>query len=297
MYYNNFRRILRGLDKMHCPTKRLYKILYADIMNNLNETFELAKSSMNETPLKEKYLKNKIWIMWWQGLDEAPLLVVNNYRRLNRIFGSKNVILITKKNYKRYTNISPVIINKVKNGEITFTFWSDIVRYNLLFNNGGLWIDSTVIVSRKIKDYLEQHCNDKFISLSNVKDEYRFISNENWTGWFIGGQRDYKLFRFMNTFFEVYFENHNSQVDYFLVDDAVYFFYKENEAFRKNIKSLMLDWDCYLFFRNYHSIDTEKLFKLFNMERRFCVQKLTYKIQNNEPKSLYNLATNYKNIH
>ena len=46
--------------------------------------------------LREEKVEQKIWVMWWQGEENAPRLVINNLNRLRSIFGTDNVILITK---------------------------------------------------------------------------------------------------------------------------------------------------------------------------------------------------------
>lgn len=281
--------------ELKMPMKKAYFFYHHFILKLLLDDLYQAKSEMSEIQLNKKFFPNKIWVMWWQGLDNAPQLVLNNIKRLYSIFGENNVIVITQNNFEKYTKIQSFLYDKTKKGEITFALWSDIIRYNLLFNNGGLWVDSTVILANNVKEYLESLKETSFVSLCNKQDDCRYISNNKWSGWFIGGSRDYKLFRFIVSFFDVYFKNHNKQIDYFLVDDAVYYFYMQNKQFRRTISEQSLDWNPYLFANNYKSKDSVKLIHLFNTMRKYSIQKFSYKIKYNTSKeSLFNLL-NSKN--
>lgn len=274
---NGSRKFLRVLDKLKLPTKNLYAGYYKLILKVLQRSLEKSYFSYNDHVLKESSVADKIWVMWWQGLDIAPQIVKNNVARLQEIFGKESVVIITKDNYEEYTNISSELVGRLEQGKITFTLWSDIIRYNLLMNNGGLWIDSTVVVAKRfLKDYGKQ-IQSTFFSLCNQKNDYRFISYGKWTGWFIGGRRGFPLFKFVTSFFEEYFSDHETQYDYYLVDDAVKYFYLRNEEFSKLVQSISDNWDPYLFIRNIDSLDTEKILYNFENDNRFYIQKFTYK--------------------
>lgn len=284
---NKFSLVLNLIYKTRIPTKRVYAWYHRLIVSILLDDLKQAESEMLKVQLTKEHLENKVWVMWWQGLDNAPSLVVNNVERMYRIFGKDRVIVVTKDNFEKYTNIPDHVYDKLKDKSISFTLWSDIVRYNLLLNNGGLWIDSTVVLSNLIKKYLEQLGKLPFISLCNIQNDYRYISDNKWVGWFIGGERNYDLFRFVVSFFNVYFSNHRSQMDYFIVDDAVYFFYKGNEKFRDIVNKQLTSWDPYLFLKKYKSTEIEDILNAFDNKREYSVQKFSYKIKCNSKTSLY----------
>lgn len=277
--------VLNYLGKLGIPTKKIYQNYHKKILSMIAKDLISAKNSMEKIKLREEKVEQKIWVMWWQGEENAPRLVINNLNRLRSIFGTDKVILITEKNFKNYTNIESFLYEKLQIGDITFALWSDIVRYNLLMNNGGLWIDSTVVLSKQFYDYYEKIKNKSFVSICNKEEDHKYISNNKWTGWLLGGQRNYELFRFVVSFFNTYYKNHTNQVDYFLVDDAVYFFYQNNVSFRKLIDEQLLEWNPYLFAQEYESTDVQRLMNLFNTERKYSVQKFSNKIKYNSKRS------------
>lgn len=282
--------LLNYLYKAKLPMKKAYSLYHHIIIKILSDDLHQAEEEMSNVKLSKGYVSNRVWVMWWQGLDNAPQIVHNNIARLYSIFGRTSVIVITQKNFRKYTNIQSFLYNKLLDKKISYALWSDIVRYNLLFNNGGLWIDSTVIVSSNVKERLRKLKRNDFISLCNKKEDYRYISNNKWSGWFIGGKRNYELFRFIVSFFNVYFRNHYEQIDYFLVEDAVYFFYIRNHSFRQVINKQTYDWEPYLFADNYKSNNLSELLHLFNTDMRYSIQKFSYKIEYNSDKnSLFSL--------
>lgn len=52
--------------------------------------------------------------------------------------------------------IPSVAIRKYEEGKVSLTELTDIMRMNLLYQNGGLWVDTTVLVTEQITNqYVE----------------------------------------------------------------------------------------------------------------------------------------------
>ena len=99
-----------------------------------------------EIPIEERKRGDKIWTCWFQGMDNAPLLCQVGSSRMKQLFGEDNVVIITEENYKEYVDLPDYIIEKWKDGTISYTHFSDIIRYCLLYAYGGTWIDSTILI-------------------------------------------------------------------------------------------------------------------------------------------------------
>ena len=54
-------------------------------------------------------LKNKIWMCWWQGLDNAPEIVKACVDSVRRNAGNREVIIITDKNVREYVSFPQCI--------------------------------------------------------------------------------------------------------------------------------------------------------------------------------------------
>ena len=265
------------LEKIH-SLKFTYKILFKYIRFSLKKDLEKTnaeyKIGINDA---NKKIPNKFWIMWWQGLDKAPSLIRQNVKRLQYFFGEQNVFIITKENYQEYTNISKTIIDKFNNNNISFTSLSDIIRFNVLKNYGGFWIDSTVALSNKFVEYFKKETKGPFFSICNVNGNYHNISVSKWTIWFIGGVPNYDLFNYLDKFYEIYYTNHNKSIDYFLTDDVISYYYLKNLAFQNYCKKLSRTWYPYYFVSKFDKKFKQIYLSMFNNNIDYSVQKLTYK--------------------
>jgi len=140
-----------------------------------NKTFELIRLSIHQklvlryrkvvrksgdelqtiTPENFQKLTHKtVWLCWLQGIDDAPDMVKRCYDSVNEIEGMK-VIVIDSSNFMDHVDFPSYIIEKWNSGIITHTHFSDLLRLELLYTHGGVWLDSTVYCSStKLPQYL-----------------------------------------------------------------------------------------------------------------------------------------------
>ena len=126
----------RQLRKQQAITEILQK-KYAYLINK--HSCKLYKS-----PLCYSGENGPIWTFWWQGEQAMPPIVRICYQSLLRNAGTHPVHLITKENIDKYIEFPSHIMKKVRNGHITLTHFSDILRMCLLYQYGGLWMDATI---------------------------------------------------------------------------------------------------------------------------------------------------------
>lgn len=222
--------VAKVLHKLEFPSKisRIYnkhrhQVIKSKLELVLNYSKNLAYKNIEEKKKKEN--SNIIWIFWWQGENKMPAIVKKCYKSILRNRGKRRVILVTKDNVKNISTIPNYIYIKIEKKEITLTHFSDILRFNLLDNYGGLWVDATIYVTQSL-DRVDTH--SLFTCSGYSKENYFNISYGRWTGFFIGGPAQLKIFHFMNVFFEVYWKYNNKLIDYFLIDYALDYAWKYN---------------------------------------------------------------------
>lgn len=104
----------------------------------------------------DEKLRNKIWICWWQGIDNAPEIVKACVNTIKRNAGEYEVIVITDNNYKDYVQFPDWLEEKRKKGVFSRTHYSDLLRMSILAKYGGIWIDSTFFCTgRSFDDYMK----------------------------------------------------------------------------------------------------------------------------------------------
>ncbi len=110
---------------------------------------------------------NKVWVCWFQGMDNAPPIVKKCVQSISEQVGNENLTIITMDNIEDYVTLPKYIVEKWKKGIISNTHLSDILRLELLINHGGLWLDATTFITGEIPEYI--YDNDLFM--------YRLSSN------------------------------------------------------------------------------------------------------------------------
>lgn len=111
-----------------------YNYTEKKILSSL-EASELYIQSADET---EGNNSGIIWVFWWQGFNNMPPIVRQCVKSIKNNSGNHSVIIVSKENIYKYTNISQNIFDELFKGNMTITHFSDIVRFNLLSNHGGL---------------------------------------------------------------------------------------------------------------------------------------------------------------
>lgn len=213
--------------------KKYNTLRHKKIIKRITPILEEAYGSLNDE-LVENTSSQKIWIFWWQGSTKMPFLVKKCYQSIIKYRGKRQVILITKDNIHKYTTIPNYIYKKVSERKISLTHLSDILRFNLLSTMGGLWIDATVYATGS----LDVFDTKKLLTCGGYsEDGYFNVSRGRWTGFFIGGPKNLKLFRFMDNFFKIYWKYNDKLIDYFLIDYALNFVWnKDISKFRSSEK-------------------------------------------------------------
>lgn len=170
-----------------------------------------ANYSRDKYPMKKS---NKVWACWMQGMEQAPDLVQRCYRSLKENLKDKEVVLLTEDNLGQYVKIPDFILDKLHKGIITRTHFSDILRVELLIQNGGTWIDATVFCSGgDIPKYMME---DEFFIFQNLKPGSDG-SAINMSSWFMTAWSNQKFLLATRELLYAYWKRNNRMIDYFLL--------------------------------------------------------------------------------
>jgi len=69
-----------------------------------------------------------IWVLWFQGIENAPEVVKICYESLLKYCPQKNIILLSEENLNDYISLPKYVEDKYQQGIISRTHYSDIVR-------------------------------------------------------------------------------------------------------------------------------------------------------------------------
>lgn len=177
----------------------------------IEENFELIKLRA-ESILENKYylnIEDPVFVWWAQGVNQAPTLVQKMIYKMQAVFRERLVIL-NEKNLSFYVTV-PTQMEKIAN--LYRAHYSDYIRVALLSKYGGVWIDSTVLVSneRYIQKWLEEVKSERSIGLQNFEDPYRISS------WFIIAGNSKRPFALLQSAFELYWKKNDVLSEYFML--------------------------------------------------------------------------------
>lgn len=179
---------------------------------------------------QKKEFSDKIWICWFQGIENAPDIVKKCYNSVKNNLSNKEIILITEKNMSDYVSFPDYIMKKWKAGIITNTHMTDLLRLELLSKYGGMWLDATVFCSRKIEEIPEYYFNSNLFMYQCLKPgrdgHATYISS-----WLISAKSNNKILMATQYLCYEYWKKNNKMIDYFLLHDflsIVLEFYEED---------------------------------------------------------------------
>ena len=157
-----------------------------------------------------------IWTMWWQGEANMPPVVKACVNSMRQHSNGAEVIVLEKDNLSDYIEIPAVIKEKFEGNNITITHLSDIIRFELLYKYGGLWLDSTVMVSEDIPVWIYEA--DFYTIKNGTGGDYKNIAKERWTAFVIGSKKGNPVISGVRWLFQEYWKEHGKLVCYYLID-------------------------------------------------------------------------------
>ena len=186
-------------------------------------------------PECDNALRHKIWVCWWQGLENAPEIVKACIKSIKRHAGPYEVICITKKNYRNFIQFPDWIEEKREHGVFSITHFSDILRMSLLAKYGGIWVDATFFcVGVGFETYMEQ----PLWSIKRPDYKHGSVACGNFSGFSLGcSQENRWMFGVIRDFLFNYWKDNEKLIDYLLIDYAVVLAQRHNakiaEAFKR----------------------------------------------------------------
>ena len=267
--------LLLGRDKKALDILRLsaqYKIKKNLEKKYKNEIDEFQSNYADNMPHDTS---NKVWVCWFQGLDNAPDLVKKCYKSLKQNLTDREIILITNNKKSDYVKFLKFILDKWKSGQITHTHMTDLLRLELLIRYGGMWIDATVLCTsnrKKIPDYFFNSDLFLYQTLKPGRDgQAQPISS-----WLISAKTNNKILMMTRYLCYEYWKKNDELVDYFLFHDFVVIALEHNEESWKKIIPIDNAAQHMLLLRLFDKYD-ENIWRAIKSHTPF--HKLTYKFE------------------
>lgn len=155
-----------------------------------------------------------IWVAWWQGLDaKTPPVITACIDSIRRHAGGREVIVVTRDNYAQYADIDPVLVRRREEGTLTINAFCNALRVKLLYEHGGVWLDSTL--------YLTADLGPAFAELpfcSIHAEAHGQYPACRWTTYCLAAVKGNPLMKYIYDCFVVTFRRIAAVPEYFLFD-------------------------------------------------------------------------------
>lgn len=233
-------------------------------------------------------LRNKIWICWWQGIENAPEIVKVCVDSIKRNAGKCGVIFITEDNYKDYVWFPDWVEEKRKAGVFSRTHYSDLLRMNILSKYGGIWMDSTFFCT---KPCFEEYMQYPLWSIKRPDYLHCSVAGGYFSGNSLGCCYENRwMFKVIFDFFCQYWKENDKLIDYLLVDYAVVLAQRHDSQIADTFERIQPNnrW-CDELFKVLGQPFDEELWQRISEDT--CLYKLTWK--QNFAKEVYGKETFY----
>lgn len=214
---------------------------------------------------------NKIWWLWFQGIDNAPKIVKQCFLSVDKWKGNYEVVMLTKNNLFDYVHMPEMIVNKWLNGDICNAHFADICRVCLLADYGGIWIDSTVLLTGEISKEISN--SDVFFYKSSFLD----LSETKISNWLISAKCNNPLICSIRATLFKYWSNEVSVPDYYIFHLFVNALVEHSDELKREFEQIPYLSNTYphllqyKFYNDFNLKEWEHILKCSN------VHKLTYK--------------------
>ncbi|HFU3805245.1 TPA: capsular polysaccharide synthesis protein, partial [Streptococcus suis] len=182
---------------------------------NLLDKLPVSKTYKLSPP--NKYME-RIWICWLQGEEHAPKLVKCCIKSIQDSFPNHTITILTEQNISEFLTLPDHVWNRFHNNEISKTHFSDLLRMNLISQQGGLWIDATVFMTRPINN---NFFNFDFNSLHHDSPSHYGVFSEFWISYFFYAKPNNKLVQYCAQLLNEYTMKYPRFHDYFIMDYCI----------------------------------------------------------------------------
>lgn len=127
----------KKITYFYTKKKQIWLDLY--IEKKYNYVINKYKKSPESNKIVDSFC---IWCFWGQGENRMPDLVKACYKQM--VYNNPGKVrFLTLSNVDDYVKLPSIVYKKLKEGNLLYAHFSDILRNALLAKYGGLWLDLT----------------------------------------------------------------------------------------------------------------------------------------------------------
>lgn len=216
--------------------KQLNKIIEEYLWGEVISSPTISSDFSSVQPIGEN---SPIWMLWWQGIGNAPDIVQACIRSVKQHADSHPVITLDQNNWKRYINLDHAQLHAFQTSRFTLAHLSDIFRVELLKKYGGIWMDSTLFMTGPFdKRLASSPLWTTHIQHVPASIHWSDSWSKLWSGYFIAAGPQNPLFIFVSEALRQYWRNNDCLIDYLLLDRLISLAYQHYPIIKQELDNI-----------------------------------------------------------
>jgi hypothetical protein len=119
-----------------------------------------------------------IWQFWDNPTGQkTPEIVKSSLESVRKFKGGFHHKILDNYTMGNYSDLPGYVIDRLKNGQMSYAHFADLLRLNLLKNHGGIWLDATAYMTGFIPQYIVSEDFFVFLTGERTQFPYSFMQN------------------------------------------------------------------------------------------------------------------------
>jgi tetratricopeptide (TPR) repeat protein len=212
----NVERRLLDVDVRRFPARRRYARFVTAHLDEIRERASAGRQvDADQRPL--------VWVYWGQGIANAPAVVKRCHEELMRHHAEDEVVVLDDGLVPHYVEIPEIARRRTAQN---LTKFSDVLRLELLSRYGGVWLDATCFVRRRLPDLLPELLPSGFFAFRYRKARI--------SSWFLASEPNHPVVAMTREAQYVFWENFRRPFDYYLLHHLLESLYYVDDDFRES---------------------------------------------------------------
>lgn len=263
--YNLCKRARKLFDLSHFSFESV-------LMRYLYRLLSLPERNTYERSFVTESNRKYIWVFWAQGEKGMPPIVSKCYQSIKEHTRKEDLVLLSMDNIEQFVQLPSIIYDRLRDKAITYTHFSDILRFALLKEYGGWWIDATIFLTADLP------ATNSLFTIKNPFDRV-IVSKNLWSSflWYLPPNHPLAIFAYDSLI--KYWERNAFVINYLLTDFVILFYYRHNKSFRHEIDSIKESNHYIYFFQSEEALMPFDANRWKDLQKDTTFFKTTYKIK------------------
>lgn len=247
---------------------------FADVIKKYENEPIYPKDSFEEDD------KPTIWI-YWNDISHIPPMVKSCMTLIRKNSNGCRVVVVSEDKVSDYLDLDSIVWEKYKEGKISRTHFSDIVRIALLAKYGGVWMDCTLLLTQPLPSIVTEA--DFYTNKLDIKDDVNVCAGR-WSTFFIACHKNNLMMKAALDVFVEYWKRYDDIADYVWMDYIFNMLYNHIQSVKEMIDNVpMNNPNIWILQTMISKALTQAQFnEIFNDKTRF-MYKLSFKDSINAP--------------